>query len=138
VENDISALSFPRAENSLVIFGRGYNFSHWRECHWLDRVKLFYWGDLDTHGFRILDQFRSIFPHTESFLMDWKTLHDHEISWGEEGSPTTVDLHHLTRSEEDLYDELRFNRIQRNLRLEQEFIRYSLVEQTVGQIAFCL
>lgn len=138
VENDISALSFPRVEKAMVIFGRGYNFSHWRECRWLNRVKLFYWGDLDTHGFRILDQFRSVFPHTRSFLMDWKTLQEHEISWGEEGSPTTVDLHHLTRSEEDLYDDLRFNRIHRSLRLEQEFIRYSLVEQTVGQIAFRL
>ncbi len=138
VENDITALSFPRAEKSMVIFGRGYNFAHWKEVHWLRNVKLFYWGDLDTHGFRILDQFRSVFSHTESFLMDWKTLHDHESSWGVESTPTAVDLHHLTRNEKDLYDELRFNRIRNNLRLEQEFIRYSLVERTVGQITFCL
>ncbi len=138
VENDISALSFPRAEKSMVLFGRGYSFDSLRDCLWLKRVKLIYWGDLDTHGFRILDQFRSIFPHTESVLMDWKTLRDHESSWGEEPKPTQVDLHHLTKEELDLYDELRFNRIRKNLRLEQEFIRYSHVYRSIGQIAFCL
>ncbi len=138
LENDISALSFPKVANAIALFGRGYTFDALKECAWLHRVELHYWGDIDTHGFRILDQFRSIFPHTRSFLMDWQTLRDHEISWGEETKPTRVELKHLTQREQDLYDELRFDRIRKNLRLEQEFIRYSAVEKSVGQIAFCL
>jgi hypothetical protein len=97
-------------------------------------VKIYYWGDLDTHGFRILDQFRSLFPQTKSFLMDAQTLKDHSISWGEEGKPTTGELYYLTETEKDLYNNLRFNAIQKNLRLEQEFIRYSVVQKALIQI----
>lgn len=131
VENDICALSFPQTEKSIVIFGRGYHFDHWRDCAWLKRTNLYYWGDLDTHGFRILDEFRSIFGHTISFLMDKETLLDHRISWGEEPKPANAELDHLTKGEHKVYDELRFNTIQKNLRLEQEFIRYGKVVQAV-------
>ncbi|PKL26346.1 MAG: hypothetical protein CVV46_14870 [Spirochaetae bacterium HGW-Spirochaetae-2] len=131
VENDICALSFPPVEGAMVIFGRGYHFEHWKNCIWLQQVDLRYWGDLDTHGFRILDQFRMIFPHTTSFLMDRNTLMQHEISWGDEPKPTTAELVHLTPDEAVLYDDLRFNRIRRNLRLEQEFIRFGKIEEAV-------
>jgi len=134
VENDISALSFPQADQSIVVFGRGYHFDHWRECTWLSRTNLFYWGDLDTHGFSILDEFRSIFSHTTSFLMDRQTLIEHELSWGEEPKQTHADLSHLTNDEFALYDELRGNKIRDNLRLEQEFIRYGKVKETVQAI----
>lgn len=134
VENDICALSFPSVAHAIVIFGRGYSFDYLAACKWLHQVKIYYWGDLDTHGFRILDQFRSLFPQTKSFLMDAQTLKDHSISWGEEGKPTTGELYYLTETEKDLYNNLRFNAIQKNLRLEQEFIRYSVVQKALIQI----
>lgn len=135
VENDISALSFPQAEKSIVVFGRGYHFDHWKDCTWLQRTNLYYWGDLDTHGFSILDEFRSMFSHTISFLMDKQTLLDHEVSWGEEPKPTYAELTHLTKEEQSVYTELRFNMIRVNLRLEQEFIRYNKVKEKVRAIA---
>ena len=75
-----------------------------------------------------------IFPHTTSFLMDRNTLMQHEISWGDEPKPTTVELARLTPDEAVLYDDLRFNRIRRNLRLEQEFIRFGKIEEAVACI----
>jgi hypothetical protein len=129
IENDITALAFPPVRKGMVVFGRGYHFEHWQSADWLKRVSLWYWGDLDTHGFRILDQFRSLFPHTRSLLMDRKTLMNSESSWGRENQPSSVDLSNLTTEEKDLYDDLRFNRIRENLRLEQEFIPLSALKE---------
>lgn len=134
VENDISALTLPLASKSLVIFGRGYNFDHLKECTWLHRVDIWYWGDIDTHGFAILDQFRSLFSHTKSFLMDKATLLEHRASWGVEPKPFNGELHHLKDEEASLYKELASNNIQPLLRLEQELIRYSKVELSIRNI----
>ena len=132
VENDICGLTFPVVEKGMVVFGRGYHFENLRECHWMKEVSLGYWGDLDTHGFAILDQFRSIFAHTRSLLMDRKTLLDHETSWGEEPKPSMMEPKTLTEEEIALFDDLRYNRIGTNLRLEQEFISFSIVKKAVS------
>ncbi len=136
VENDISALSFPQVANSMVVFGRGYHFSQFKDCRWFSDVELYYWGDLDTHGFSILNEFRSIFGHARSILMDEATLLEHKISWGFEPKPTKINLPHLKQEESLLYDTLRYNRIQSNLRLEQEFIRYGRVKEAIA-LLFC-
>ncbi len=134
IENDICALTLPLAKKSLVIFGRGYFFDHLTACAWLHRIPLWYWGDIDTHGFAILDQFRSLFPHTKSFLMDRATLLGHSSSWGREPKPFTGVLHHLKDEEASLYEELVTGRIQENLRLEQELVRYGRVEAAIESI----
>jgi len=129
IENDITALAFPPVNHGLVIFGRGYNFSQWNNATWLKTQNIWYWGDLDTHGFRILDQFRSSFPQTKSFLMDKATLLANKSSWVYEDTPCHNDLTHLTAEENAVYDALRNNHLQENLRLEQEFIAFSAIEK---------
>ena len=73
-ENDINGLAFPIVDNSIVIFGRGYGFEHLQNAHWLRNKEIAYWGDIDTHGFAILSQFRKLFPAVRSFLMDRDAL----------------------------------------------------------------
>lgn len=135
IENDICALTLPPAEKSLVIFGRGYNFDHLRDCAWLYRVAIWYWGDIDTHGFAILDQFRSLFPHTSSFLMDRATLMEHKDSWVYEPKPFIGVLHHLHVEEVALYEDIASGKVQENIRLEQELVRFGRVESEIGRIA---
>jgi hypothetical protein len=127
VENDICGLAFPPLEKSMVVLGRGYYFENWKDARWLEEIPIYYWGDLDTHGYAILNQFREIFPRTKSILMDRKTLLDNEISWGREPKPVTSDLKNLTKVELELYNDMRYNRIEPNIRLEQEFIQYGQV-----------
>ena len=98
---------------------------------WLERCVLRYWGDIDTHGYAILDQLRSRFPHTQSLLMDRATLMAHQAAWGRESAPVRHDLPRLSADERALYDELRDNRIQPDLRLEQERIGYGWLEQAL-------
>jgi hypothetical protein len=126
-ENETNFLAFPAVKNSLVLFGAGYGFEALGQAGWLHDCRLHYWGDIDTHGFAILDQLRGQFAHVASFLMDRATLLACEPLWGVEDSQTTRDLARLTDDEHALYDELRDNRIRPKLRLEQERIGFGRV-----------
>jgi hypothetical protein len=134
-ENEINFLAFPRVKNSLAVFGAGYGFEVLRKAGWLARCRIHYWGDIDSHGFAILDQLRGLFDHVESFLMDRATLLAFESQWGEEDKPTLRDLPRLTPEERALYDDLRDNRLRRNLRLEQEKIGFGWVESALSALS---
>lgn len=131
-ENEINFLTFPQVKDSLVIFGAGYGFEMLRKAEWLSRCRVHYWGDIDTHGFAILDQLRSQFDHVESFLMDRTTLLAFESLWGGEDKQTLRDLPRLNPEEMALYNDLRDNRIRKNLRLEQERIGFGWVESALA------
>lgn len=123
-ENETNFLAFPPMRNAIVIFGAGYGWDALARSHWLKNCSIHYWGDIDTHGFGILDQLRGHFEHVISFLMDRATLNAHAAIWGSEDKPLRVDLHRLTSEERALYDDLRDNRIRTGLRLEQEHIGF--------------
>jgi hypothetical protein len=131
-ENEINFLAFPRMKESMVIFGAGYGFEMLHEAGWLARCRIHYWGDIDTHGFAILDQLRNRFDHVESFLMDRATLLAFEAQWGNEEKQTLRDLPRLNREEKALYDDLRDNCVRKNLRLEQEKIGFGWVEAALA------
>lgn len=131
-ENEINFLAFPQVKESLIIFGGGYGFEMLSKATWLKRCRIHYWGDVDTHGFAILDQLRSHFDHVESFLMDRATLLAFESQWGIEEKQTLRDLTRLDHEEKALYDDLRDNRIRKHLRLEQEKIGFGWVESALS------
>ncbi|WGS86145.1 Wadjet anti-phage system protein JetD domain-containing protein [Methylomonas sp. UP202] len=124
-ENDINGLAFPNVQGGVVIFGRGYGFDALAQVEWLKDKEIHYWGDIDTHGFAILSQFRQYFPQTRSLLMDQATLLAHRESWVAETAPGRADLSGLTFEESALYDALRDNRFGQNLRLEQEYVGFA-------------
>ena len=131
-ENEVNFLAFPQAADSLAIFGAGYGFDALAAADWLRGCALHYWGDIDTHGFAILDQLRAHFPHARSFLMDRDTLLAHREHWTDEPQPTQRDLTRLAAEERQLYDDLRWRRLREEpLRLEQERIGYGLAERAV-------
>ena len=123
-ENEINFLAFPNVRDSMVIFGAGYGFANLIAAHWLQEKNILYWGDIDTHGFAILNQLRGFFPHTVSFLMDRETLLAHRQFWGSEPQPQTGDLLRLTTEEQALYDQLRQHTWGVSVRLEQEKIGF--------------
>jgi len=128
-ENEINYLAFPPVPGSLVIFGAGYGFENLAAARWLESRDLHYWGDIDTHGFAMLDQFRARFGHARSFLMDRDTLLGHRNLWGQEPQPAVRELSRLDDTERALYADLRDRRLGDRVRLEQERIGYSWVEQ---------
>ncbi len=92
---------------------------------WLHDTDVHYWGDLDTHGFAILDKLRAWAPRARSFLMDRKTLLAHRERWGHETSPTSARLTRLDPDESTLYVDLVTDRLGEALRLEQERIDWT-------------
>lgn len=130
-ENEINFLAFPRVPGSIVIFGAGYGWEALARAAWLQRCPIHYWGDIDTNGFAILAQLRSNFAHVESLLMDRVTLHAHEALWGREDRPRPADVARLTAAERSLYEDLREHRIRPALRLEQEYIGFGWLQDSL-------
>jgi hypothetical protein len=135
-ENEINFLAFPCVPNSVLLFGAGYGFESLLAAQWLQTREIFYWGDIDTHGFAILDQLRSHFPHVHSLLMDQATLLAHRPLWGREDTPTQRNLTRLHPDEASLYDDLCANRLAPALRLEQERIGFDWVGQALYRSTF--
>ena len=133
-ENEINFLSFPQIENSLVVFGAGYGFEALGDVPWLSRSKVYYWGDIDTHGFAILDQLRHRYPTARSFLMDEATLLNHQAFWGRENTAQARRLQRLTPDEQQLYQCLQDNRWGNQLRLEQERVDYNFLLSSLALI----
>lgn len=134
-ENEINFLAFPPVPESTVVFGAGYGWDAIGRATWLSRCTIHYWGDIDTHGFRMLDRLRGRFEHVSSFLMDRDTLLAHEAHWGEEMDQVLHDLPRLTEEERALFDELRDNRIRKRLRLEQERVGFGWVTEALRRLA---
>src|SRR5262245_28596844 len=127
VENEVTALAFPGFRESLVIFGAGYAVERLATARWLCSRTVIYWGDIDTHGFVILDRLRALIPEARSLLMDRQTLLAHRALWTFESAPQHADLHHLDTSERGTYDDIRLDRLGSGVRLEQERIPYGYV-----------
>ncbi|MDX8409437.1 MAG: DUF2220 family protein [Mariprofundales bacterium] len=133
-ENEINYLAFPQVAHSLAIFGSGYGFDALAGADWLHRCTLHYWGDLDSHGFAILDQLRAHFPQAQSLLMDRDTLMAHQSAWVREPKQQRRDLPRLTPKEAALYDDLRHNRLGDQVRLEQERIRFADLSAAIASM----
>lgn len=123
VENLQTGLAFQELPGAAVFMGLGYAVDLFAEIPWLAQLPCFYWGDLDTDGFTILNRLRHYLPRTHSLLMDEATLLDHRSLWGqEEKSAANAVLPLLTAEEQKLYADLRHHRLAPRVRLEQERI----------------
>ena len=130
-ENEITYLAFPVTANAMVIFGGGYAVSALERLGWLAGLRLIYWGDIDTHGFAILNRLRQTFPHARSMLMDRGTLLAHRSQWVTEPSPLDAPLGLLEPDEASLYRDLADGTLGPSIRLEQERIRFSALAQAL-------
>jgi len=127
VENETTFLALPDLPGTAAILGGGYAVNILQSLPWLAERRLIYWGDVDTHGFAILDRLRRSFPHTESLLMDRQTLLAHNTQWVTEPSVADRELPALRPDEAALHRDLVEHVHGQSIRLEQERIRYSTV-----------
>ncbi|MBC7295391.1 MAG: hypothetical protein H5T79_03440 [Dietzia sp.] len=119
VENLTTFLALPDLPETVALFGRGFAVDAVAALPWALRAHIAYWGDLDSHGFAILDRLRHHAPHAVSVLMDTETLD----AWREyavpDPSPTRAAPSRLTPDELDALEALTTGG---DLRLEQERI----------------
>jgi len=133
-ENEINGLCFPEARNSLVVFGLGYGVDVLKAVTSLKEMEIYYWGDIDTHGFAMLDQVRSFLPQTKSMLMDESILLNHRHLWSIEAKPFFGKLTRLTDGEHKLLCLLQGNAWGTGVRLEQERVSYQQVREAISLI----
>ena len=71
-ENKLNGYVFPDVEDGLILFGAGNGvIADEVVIPWLARQKeLWYWGDMDFEGLRILSRVREKYPQVRSFLMN--------------------------------------------------------------------
>ena len=135
-ENEINGLAFPDHPGAIVIFGLGYGLERLAGIEWLAQANCWYWGDIDTHGFAILNRLRHYLPQARSFLMDRATLDAHRPLWGEEPEANRFhgELPRLDPTEQALYRALTEDTLAPRLRLEQEHIRFAWLQAFLAQV----
>lgn len=131
VENEISYLSVEIPQDGIVLWGKGFDVDNVGRLPWLGGADVVYWGDIDTHGFAILDRLRAWLPNTRSVLMDRKTLLEHRDRWVTEDRPARSALTRLTVDELSLYTDLVEGRLGDGVRLEQERIDWGWVKRSL-------
>lgn len=133
-ENDVNGLAFPDFPQAMVVFGLGYSVDLLQSASWLAGTQIHYWGDIDTHGFAMLDRLRSAFPTARSLLMNRETLMAHQPLWVREQTPSRATLSRLGPDEQALFDDLVNDRLGENVRLEQERVSYAFLERRLRTI----
>ena len=134
VENLQTGLAFDDLPGSVVIMQLGYRVDVLGRLPWAAKAHCVYWGDLDTHGFAILNRARSYLPGLKSVLMDEATLRSHQDLWVEEKDQHAAEtLPLLTDSEQVVYQAIKRNAWGQNVRLEQERIAWDAAWKTLRQ-----
>src|SRR5258708_12193648 len=103
METELASLAFPAPGAARAILGGGYAVPVLEPLGWLAGLDVVYWGDIDTHGFAILDRLRRHLPHARSMLMDRATLLAHREHWATEPAPTAAALDRLHQADSVLY-----------------------------------
>jgi hypothetical protein len=132
VENSQSVLSLPFCKGAVAIGATG------RDLSWIDAPTLigrscWYWGDMDTWGFHLLETARAKLPDIASILMDEGTLLAHDRQRSGEPMPFTGALGGLlTQFELDALKLLRVDPARG--RLEQEKLPANVVAAALAAL----
>ena len=118
VENEMTFLTLPALAGTIALYGAGDAAALLTSVTWLKACRLFYWGDLDAHGFETLAHLRNQFPHIVSVLMDENTLASHSSFAVKASATRSKKKLELNSPEQYLYDQL----VERGILLEQERI----------------
>lgn len=126
LENQEGLHALPDLDGTVALHGSGYSVHDLATLGWMSEAGssgsagsvagVFYWGDLDSHGFAILDRLRHHLPDVQSLLMDLETLEKWRSLAVTEGSPTASEFTMLSAEEQRTLAEIRRG----DLRLEQE------------------
>jgi hypothetical protein len=126
-ENLMNFECLPDTPNTLAIWGQGNAADLLQRIQWLSECDVFYWGDIDEHGFLILSRLRGKFPSIRSMMMDTATLEKFRnlTGAGEKAGKAPINL---TDGEREAYETVE----RETLRLEQEKIPQITVLNTLN------
>jgi hypothetical protein len=138
-ENKDTAIHFPPLPGGAAVEGDGFGGKTAAAFPWITGAPhLYYWGDIDTHGYEILNGWRDDNVPVTSILMDPHTYDTYEV-YGtntdhngillKPGSPKP--LPHLTPDERSVYNRLVDPALRSHRRIEQERIPLQVALDTL-------
>lgn len=134
-ENRTTLLTLGALPGCLALLGKGYAAKRLAQIEQLRLVRVFYWGDIDQHGFEILASLRSLLPNTHSCLMDEETLDRCQAQIGQESVTSTLPsafvAANLSAAEQVVWQRCGLE----HLRLEQENIPREIFTGLLARIA---
>ena len=98
-ENLETVVAMPGFDGAVAVHGSGYAVDRLGSLPWVRGASVIYWGDLDSHGFAILNRLRSHGVDARSVLMDAATLDSFADLCVPEPNPSTARLEYLTSEE---------------------------------------
>jgi len=132
IENRAPLLSLPCYKDTLGIWGEGFGLASYAGQTWMKKRPIYYWGDLDSHGFSILNNLRQHYPQTISVAMDTETFERFRPLALKTNITMPGNLCFLNEEEQHLYQYLR----RENLRLEHERIPHAYMLKLLSDIGF--
>lgn len=124
VENETNLYLIPPRKNAIALFSRGYAMNQLKDIAFFNQAKMYYWGDLDEDGYKMLSGMRADYSHVVSIFMDEHTLLSHAAELvKQESIYKTGLLPFLTKEEQAAFNILKHH----NGRLEQERIRQDYI-----------
>ncbi len=118
VENLMIFLTLPQIQNTLTIYGGGKASALLSGLPWLKSCQVYYWGDMDDPGYRMLSKLRREGMTVQSLFMDEQTWRQFgHLAHPGNVEPGSLDLH-LNTSELNVWKIVRENK----LMLEQELL----------------
>lgn len=130
VENKMNFLTFPQVSMSIAIWGKGFAIELLKNIEWLKGKEIYYWSDLDVHGFLMLSQLRSYYPQTKSFLMEMTVVENYAEFIVPGATTNTAWPSCLTEEEFEVYKFF----LENSYRLEQERIHQNFVQNRLKKI----
>uniref|UniRef100_UPI002B26F64F DUF2220 domain-containing protein n=1 Tax=Nocardioides sp. TaxID=35761 RepID=UPI002B26F64F len=138
-ENKDTAIHFPPIPQGIAVEGGGFGGKTAAAFGWFTGApRLYYWGDIDAHGYEILNGWRADGVPVTSILMDLATYDQYE-PYGTNADTrcqalTTVTrkpLPHLTAGERAVYERITDPAWTGHRRIEQERIPVGVAAQTL-------
>ncbi|GAP54313.1 conserved hypothetical protein, partial [Arthrobacter sp. Hiyo6] len=123
-ENLESVLAMPPLPGAVVVHGSGYAVDRLARIPWIRELGVIYWGDLDSHGFAILNRLRAQHIPVRTVLMDVATLEEFKDLWVHEPKPAVGTMQNLLPEELAVLEHLA---ARGNVRLEQERVDWMTV-----------
>jgi hypothetical protein len=129
-ENLRNFLVLPELPGTIALHGHGDAIVRLRRAGWLASCRVYYWGDLDLHGFAIFARLRMFLPHAAGLLMTAAdfTRHRH-LAVPDETLPPSISMEFLDQASQELCEQLRDPR----LRLEQERIPMEFLLEALSE-----
>ncbi len=131
VENETNLYLLPAISGTLAIFSSGKALHLLKDISFFHTVTIYYWGDLDEEGFKMLHDIRGYYPDVRSLFMDKRTIdfHKEELHL-QPYAYKKYSLGHLTHVEQEAYELLTGC----NGRIEQERLRQDYVMEQLNAV----